>query len=29
LMYYKCSKVKPHLVKSYFILFLKWTYLVG
>jgi hypothetical protein len=25
LMYYKCSKLKVHLVKSYLILFKKWT----
>jgi hypothetical protein len=25
LMYYKCSKLKVHLVKSYLILFKQWT----
>jgi hypothetical protein len=25
LMYYKCSMLKIHLVKSYLILFKKWT----
>jgi hypothetical protein len=27
LMYYKCSKLKVHLVKLYLILFKQWTYL--
>jgi hypothetical protein len=25
-VYYKCSKLKVHLVKSYLILFKQWTY---